>query len=254
MIIFAVVASAVLAWRERTTFRRGAMERSLAVVTAVDAEVKSSIGTLEALAASRHLDTGDLRSFHAEAARARASQRDWLTIILALPSSEQVVNVLLPFGTPLPPTLERASFDELLRRSVPAVGHLARGPVTEHGTTTLVWAFPVRVPVVRDGTTKYVLSAVVKPDRMRALLAAQRLPPDWVGVLIDANARIVARTVAPEQSIGELASDSLRTALAQSSEGWFHGTTLEGADVYTPYHRSAVSGWRQELPTPSSGE
>ena len=40
MLIFAVVASVFFARRERETFRRGATERTLALLTAVDAELE----------------------------------------------------------------------------------------------------------------------------------------------------------------------------------------------------------------------
>ena len=232
--------------RERETFRRGATERTLALLTAVDAELSSSIATLEALAASHDLDRNGLRAFHDEAARALRSQPDWLTINLAPPSGAQVVNVLRPFGTELPMTAERPSFDRVLQSRQPAVGNLVSRPFTkEHG-------FAVRVPVLRDGVVTYVLSAVVTPAAMSRLLAAQRLPPDWIGVVLDGNARFVARTVDTERAIGELASDSLRTALGHSPEGWFRGSTIEGWTVYTPYNRSAFSGWAVAMGIPAT--
>ncbi|MBI3635664.1 MAG: PAS domain S-box protein [Candidatus Rokubacteria bacterium] len=252
MIDFAVVASAFLARRDQATFQRGAMERTFALLAAVDAELKSSIATLEALAASRHLDTDDLRAFHADATLVHASQRDWLTIILALPSAQPVVNVLFPFGTTLPPTLERRSFDEVSRTGRAVIGHLARGAITERGVVTQVDAFPIRVPVVRGGTTRYVLSAMVRPRVVAALLAAQRIPSDWIGVVVDGNARIVARTVDPERSVGQPASETLQAALARSPEGVSRGTTREGADVYTAYHRSAFSGWSVAVGIPAT--
>ena len=99
---------------------------------------------------------------------------------------------------------------------------------------------------------KYVLSAAVKPRAIGDLLSAQRLPPDWVGVVLDGNACIVARTLDSERSVGQLASESLRAALARSTEGWFHGRTLEGLDVYTAYHRSASSQWSVAVGIPAA--
>ena len=112
--------------------------------------------------------------------------------------------------------------------------------------------FAVRVPVTRDGVTKYVLSASVKPQSILAQLAVQRLPADWVGVVLDGQGRIVARTVADERSVGQLASDSLRAALARSPEGWFRGSTIEGAEVYTPYNRSPTTGWAVAMGIPAA--
>ena len=96
------------------------------------------------------------------------------------------------------------------------------------------------------------MSAVVRPRAISALLEAQRLPPDWVGVVLDGDARIVARTLNPELSVGQLASESLRAELAHSPQGWFHGHTLERMSVYTAYHRSSSSNWSVAVGIPAA--
>ena len=58
IIIFTVVIAVYLARREQETFQRGATERTLALMTAVDRELKSSIATLEALATARRSGNG----------------------------------------------------------------------------------------------------------------------------------------------------------------------------------------------------
>jgi hypothetical protein len=100
--------------------------------------------------------------------------------------------------------------------------------------------FSVRVPVMRDGVVKYVLSAVVRPQSISQLLLAQRLPSDWIGEVLDGNRRIVARTIEPERNVGQLASTSLRDALDRAPEGWFYGTAIEGWESYAPYNRSSL--------------
>ena len=246
MVVFALIVSILFARRERATFERGATQRTLALVTAVDGELKSSVTTLEALGTSRNLDTDDLRAFHEDARRVLASRADWFTINLALPSGQQVVNGLRPFATPLPLVADRESFEQALRTGKPAAGHVVRGPLTNEPQ------FAVRVPITRRGVTKYVLSAVIKPASISRLLATQELPPDWIGVVLDGHTRIVARTVAPERTVGEPASESLRAALARAPAGWFSGSTIEGARVYTPYNRSDWSGWTVAIGIPAA--
>jgi PAS domain S-box-containing protein len=246
MIVFAVVASALFARRERATFQRGATERTLALLTAVDAELQGSITALEVLATSDTLAEHDMKAFHAEVASVVRGQPNWLTIHLATPTGQQIVNILVPYGAKLPMVAERASFDRVLQTGKPAVGALVRNQLPQQ------YSFAVRVPVVRKGATRYVLSAVVKPEIISVLLAAQRLPADWVGVVLDGNQRIVARTVEAERTRGQAASESLRAALARSPEGWFHGSTIEGAEVYTPYNRSTFSGWTVAMGIPAA--
>ena len=246
LFIFSVVMIYLFAQNDRTTFQRGATQRTLALLTAVDAELKSSITSLQALATSRHLENDDLRGFRDDAARVLKSQPDWITINLSATSGQQIMNVLQPPDAALPMTAELRSFKEVLRTGKPAVGHIVLGPVTNE------YEFSVRLPVVQNGVTKYVLSAVVNPRAISAVLEPQRLPPDWFGVVLDGNNRIVARTVNPAESLGQLASDSLRSALARSSEGWFYGSTIEGAKVYTPYNRSNFSGWTVAIGIPAA--
>ncbi|HWO42507.1 MAG TPA: PAS domain S-box protein [Candidatus Eisenbacteria bacterium] len=246
MVVFAVIAASLLAERERATFQRGATEQTRALLTAVDTELKRSVAALESLAVSRELDVDDLRGFHAEARRVLESQPDWLTIILASPKGEPLVNARYPVGTALPPIMDPASFDKLVRTKTPQIGDLAQGAVDK------LYGFPVRVPVLRNGTVHYVLTAVVKPDPISALLSPQRLPPNWVAAILDNSQRIVARTVDPAGTVGQTASESLRAALARAPEGWFHGSTVEGWEVYTPYHRSSFSGWTVAMGIPAA--
>ena len=244
LVVFSVAMVVRFDRDERATFRQGATERTRALLTAVDTELKSSITTLKALASSDDLDTGDLRSFHEEAQRALRTQPHWFTIHLASPSAQQLLDVRQPYGAMLPAVQERLSFDQVLRTTQPAVGSLFAN------TAARQLAFAVRVPVVRDGKIKYVLTATVKPQGLSALLTAQRLPHDWVGVVLDRNRRSVTRTLDPEHSLGQLASASLRTALDRAPEGWFHGSTVEGTAVYTAYNRSIFSGWTVAIGVP----
>ena len=86
IVVFSAVISTVLVEREQDTFRRSAMERTRALMTAVDAELRGSMSTLRALAASSNLEKADLAAFHAEASSVLASQPTWLNVSLALPS------------------------------------------------------------------------------------------------------------------------------------------------------------------------
>jgi sensor domain CHASE-containing protein len=58
-----VLAVTALTRHERTTIEQEAMGRAASVMSAIDAEVNGSIMALQALAASKNLETGDLRAF-----------------------------------------------------------------------------------------------------------------------------------------------------------------------------------------------
>jgi signal transduction histidine kinase len=246
MILFAVVGAVWLTERERATFERGARERVRAVLTAVDQELKSSVSTLWALAAQSQFANGDLRAIHAELVRVLASQTNWVDVNFFDSSGRRLASAQHAYGARLPPVRERASFEYVLRTSAPAIGDVIPGLRPQEQR------FSVRVPVIVDGSVKYVLSAAVKPESISALLMAQRLPPDWVGVVLDGTNHFVARTVRPEMYLGQLASESLRAALTGPDEGWFRGATLEGTEVYTPFSRSPFSRWSVALGIPTT--
>jgi PAS domain S-box-containing protein len=245
-IIFTLVIAVFLARRAQETFERGATERIRALMTAVDKELDGSISTLEALATARRLETDDLRGFYERATPILESQPEWFRINLALPSGQEVLNLLRPFGTQLPMIQERASFDQVLQTGKPAIGYLVRDPLTDQ------YELSVRVPVIRNEVIKYVLSAVVKPQTFSALLAPQKLPHDWIGIVLDGNQRFVTRTLNPERNLGQSASKGLQAALTHAPEGWFRGTTVENMDVYTTYSRSSFSGWTVAIGIPAA--
>ena len=245
--VFAVVVSALLLENQRDTFRRGVEERTLAVLNTVEVELKKSISTLEALSVSPTLEGPDVEGFRAIAASVLATQPDWRTINLALPSAQLVMTLSRPHDAALP-MLPRddTSISRVLETLRPAVGDMALGP------TSGKWDFAVRVPIIRDNAVTYILSAVVSPDSIHELLMSQKLPTDWVGVVLDRNNRVVARTIDQEKTLGGFASQSLRDALAVSQSGWFYGSTIEGATVYTPYRRSESTGWAFAMGIPAN--
>ena len=200
-----------------------------------------------AMASLRSFDTDDLRSFYAEATRVAQTQPALDHNYFAGTLRPAISQLVTANGWENASASERASFEQVLRTRKPAIGALV--------DTKLIkgMGFTVRVPVIRDGVVKYVLSAGVAPKGMLDLLSSQKLPSGWVAGVVDQHGRIVARTREPERYVGQLASRSLLDAVARASEGWFHGITLEGADVYTAYRRSDFSGWTLAMGIPAAG-
>jgi signal transduction histidine kinase/CheY-like chemotaxis protein len=155
-----------------------------------------------------------------------------------------VLNTSIPAGSTLPPTVELASLEQILRTSKPVIGTLRRGV---KGTYRL----PVRVPVLDRGSLRYVLTAVVDPAAFVELLDRQRLPDDWVASIFDAAGRRVARSRRQEEFLGQEASPSLKELMQRGlREGTGTTYALEGDRVYTAYTRSAVADWTVALGIP----
>ena len=71
VLVFAVLISIMLIDHQQRTFEQGAIERSRAMMSAVDADLRGSLSTLNALGASRALAADDLSGFHDSAVRVR---------------------------------------------------------------------------------------------------------------------------------------------------------------------------------------
>ncbi|MGZ5151955.1 MAG: hybrid sensor histidine kinase/response regulator [Burkholderiales bacterium] len=240
----ALVLGYLLVEQERDTFRKGALDRNRAFMTAVDAELRGHLMTLQALAAAKSLQTDDLRAFHDDAQRAKATQADWQNVILALPSGQQIVNASQPFGTTLRVNSDTESANRLIRSVAPTVGNII------FGRTMRKYGIPVRVPIVRNGSLVYILTAVIEPDAFGRLIRAQHLPEGWVSGLVDATGHFVARV--PPRAPDQKASADFWSAMQRSKEGWYRGLTIEGQDTFTAHKASDLSNWSVGLGIPAS--
>jgi signal transduction histidine kinase/CheY-like chemotaxis protein len=243
VLIFAVLVSVILVEEEQRTFERGAIERARAMMTAVDASLRGSLSTLQALAASRPLAAGDLAGFRESAARLLATQPAWHNITLGLPSGERVVDTLAPLDTALPPIVDLPSAERVVKTQQPVVGDVSRQ------TPDSPAVVPMRVPVLRDGVVAYILTAQVQPESFDTLIHEQQLSQGWVAGLIDGNGNFVARV--PPRAPGEPASPAFRAESQRAKEGWYRGLTVEGKDTFTAYQRSALGNWTIGLAVPS---
>ncbi|HET7365018.1 MAG TPA: cache domain-containing protein [Burkholderiales bacterium] len=231
----AVLLGVRLVEDERAIVVTEALGRARAIMSAVDAELEGHIRTVQALAASRNLEKGDVRAFYDESVRVLHSQPRWLNVGLQSASGAQLFNAVQPYGSPATPQVDQDSLERALESGKPQIGNVAVGPAVDKAATR------VRVPVVYGGKVRYVVSVPLKPQVFEALLREQRLPEDWAIKLVDGNKRFVARI--PTQPPGTPASDEPRGAIKQAPAGSARERTIEGVESYTAYATSALSGW-----------
>jgi len=247
ILLFGGWVTYLIAEHQRTDARRAASEIAERVAERVASEMSAQLEVAEALAASAALDRPDLQAFYIEAQRLQASRPLWHTIQLADPSGAQVLNLLRPPDATLGPTVDRASFERVVRTGRPAVGGI--GPVGAVSGRRLV---ALRVPVVRDGNLRYVLSAALAPDGVRSILEEAGAPEDWIGTIVDGEGYIVARTLGDDADVGRPASPALREAVERASDGFYRGRTLEGVEVETVYRTlPGTDGWSVHFAVPS---
>src|SRR5918996_651860 len=247
VVIFACVMTYLSYQQQRENLAHGMIERARAISAALDREFLVSIQGLKVLAASTHLDKGQLSEFYGDMKGALAAySRAWQNITLTDSSGQQLINLRLPFGSPLPPTGNPEIIEQVRQSKEAAIANLSRGPVT--GAPGIV----VHLPVLKDGQLKYFLNAILYPGPVTDLILQQKLPSGWIATIIDRNQIIVARTRDSERFFGKPASATFASQAKQNQEATWRGTTLEGAAVVAALHRSDFSGWTVGLASPAA--
>lgn len=219
--------------------RRAAIVTADAAAERIAAELAAQAALLQVLTAASSLDTMDVADFRSFAERVQSQHTLWQTVELASPSGAQMMNLFRPDGAALGPTADVESFNRAVRERrlvVSGVGPV--GPVSKRRLVTL------QVPVIRNDRLLSVLSIGMAPDAIGSLLRQSGAPAAWIGVVVDASGRIVARTHDETRDQGAFASEKLRAAIRQAPNGELSGRSLEGVDVQTVYRTLAGSdGW-----------
>ncbi|HEV8617340.1 MAG TPA: PAS domain S-box protein [Methylomirabilota bacterium] len=246
LLIFAAVVTIQLERQQRAALERGLQDTARALAVAVDHELVASISTLQALAASEHLEAENFRLFYEHAQRVLRAHPTWSTINLFDPSGQQRVNLMKPFGAPLPSTPGLDVVKRTFEKNTPSISGVFLGPVSKAPIVGIT------VPVVREGTVKYVVGAGLDLGALTRLLSESKLPADWLATIIDGHGVIVARTRDIGEWIGKPASPVFTAASRRAPEGTFRDVTRDGQSVVGVHSRSAVSGWTVGLAVPAA--
>ena len=239
-LLAAVVAVDKVREGERQAALRGLRETVRATALAVDREIQGSLGTLAALGNSEHLKTGNLRAFYDQAAAVDRPPHVW-TLLLD-ESGSQVLNTVVPFGTPAPPAAAHERVAQVLKTQRPLVSDLIVGPVTGKLLNT------VYVPA--RANAHYVVAQVLAVDTWKLSAALPKSQTSWILGILDHNGRFIARSQRSEELIGKSARPELVAAAAASADGLIRHKTLEGIDVYDAFTHSELSGWTIAVAAP----
>lgn len=229
----------LMAQQQRDLARSAAVASATRVAERVASDIAAQVAVLEAEAASATLDRPDLAAFYAEAERLRQAHPLWETVELAGSDGAQVVNLLRSLDAELGPTADRRSFDAVVRTKRPVIGGIGpAGPVSGKRLVAL------RVPVIRDGHLRYVLSVRLATNAVSSILRDAGAPEGWVGTIVDADGNTIARTRAEVEELGHPANAALQAAIRRAPQGFYTGPTLEGSNVEVVYRTlHDTGGW-----------
>lgn len=227
----------------RRSVMSAAGETARALRLVADREVAYRAGVLKTLAASPALDRGDFAAFY-EQARAIAPDAENAVILSDL-SGRQILNTRAPFSPeglgPSPITL-------------PHGASAAEGGAVVSGVYVSPLArrqsFSVWVPVVRGGKVRMHVSMGSFSSQLQRIFEQQELPNTWIGTLVDADGRVLARNRDYDKMAGKSASSTMLAALAERRHGHVEAVTLDGIPVLTTFDRASDSGWSMLIAVP----
>lgn len=238
-----LVARAITA--NRTANERRLLESAKVDALAVDRQFQTVIGTLQALSTVASLDTDNYEQFYQDASRVKATQPNWFAIVLLTVDGQQVVNTRLPWGTQLLEAADPESLRRVAETRQPAVGAI-RTP--QRGNTDLVFA--VRVPVMRDGVIRHVLSGIMRVELFDAVVPAPgHQTQEWTRIIYDPLGTIAVRTRGNDGFVGTKGSPAFLERLKRAPESVTKESTRDGLSVYAASSRS-VDGWSAVVVVP----
>ncbi len=244
-LVFAFLVLNLFASREKASLATGLRETTRALSSALDREFEATKTALEAVGTLEDFDSGDLAPVYRKLRRVLESRPNWRTIVLHDPSGRPVLDVLNRFGEPLSEAdIDQESFRATLTRKQPM-------PINFHRDPAAGPMVGYRVPVLRAGELRYVLSAEIAPAVFGEILSRQKLPPQALATIVDGRNIIVAVSARP-QLVGQIAGPLVRRAAPGELDGWFEGLDREGVESFAAFSRSPTNGWAVSLTIPAA--
>lgn len=238
-------------YRFTEQYQDGVRERLISVAQAtsiaIDRELNHQIEVLEAIGRSELLDKPNFTDLHSEL-RSIQAHEGWLGVsLLEADTGRQILNTAMPYGVELPHSIDPESLrDVRISARSRIVG------IQPRGTIQLEPFILLRVPVVRNGEVRFVLSLAASPQILNLIMERQRVPADSVVALLDNEMRIAARNRAQNEFIGTRATRTLTDKIEVAEEGLFLALNKEGEPVHTVFRKSTDTGWTIAIGIPSS--
>ena len=219
---------------ERLRLEREASDIAQSVSLAIDREMTGIFASLDVLSTSAFLQAGDFDGFRRQAAV--ILDRQGIVTVVTDMSGQQLVNLRLPAEAALPRSslaLDQTS----LATGRPFVTDLVIGQVSRNKQFLAVTS------VVLDGRPAYVLMFSLQLDRLQRILRDADIPPSYTASIVDRTGTIIARSLRPDEFVGQKASADLQSN-ATGTRGTWSGSTVDGTPVFGAYERSVLTGFR----------
>ena len=237
---------AIISYRYADDARREVERRTISSSEryALDLEryLEGAVASVQALAGSVQPD--NLRDLYDRARRLLPLRGS--AVVMRDRTGQQIINTTLPFGASLPRTESNAVREA--DAQVFATGQVVYSDVYL-GTTNKRWFVLFDVPVNMNGQVEYALNIAIAADELRDRVF-QQMPEGWMGVILDRNHKIIARTIGHDRYVGQQANVSIVDGISSREAGTVRSTTLDGVDVFASFVKSPASGWTTVISAP----
>ena len=232
-------------WLQRDHVYRDTVQSARYLAADLDRELTAIESGLQILVTSPELVTGDLANFHKRATDAVKGQLV-SNYVLTDRQGSQLLNTVVPFGTPLPSSGRPIQLREVFESGNFVVTDLFIGPVSRAPVIAL------GIPVYRGSEVVYSLSIGIAPERILRVLQRRALPEGWVASVIDRSGTIIARTRDSQRFVGRKAVEQVIQHLANGREDTIETLTVEGLAAVSSFSRSSVSNWSVAVGAPKA--
>lgn len=200
------------------------------IAHALDNRFASLIEAVQVLALTQEFDQKGLEEFHARAARARSVLGR--NVVLRDLEGRQLVNPRVARGAPLPQRL-RPLDKKAIESGKPVVSGVFESPLDGTKIVSIV------APVMREGKPIYLLNLSQELSYFEDLLTDVRMPAQHLGMIMDADDIVVARSRDHERFAG-----AKGVSVGAVREGATVAANLDGQESLMGWATSQISGWR----------
>jgi two-component sensor histidine kinase len=244
LIVLAVFALNRMAAVEEAQIERSVYQTALELAADIDRELDRAFVTLETLATSSDLQSGNLAAFHAQARRALRDTK--AAIVLIDLSYQQLVDTLKDYGEALPKTGDPKTAQRVIDTKTRQVSDLFRGSISGRPV------FNVEIPIFNaQGDAHQVLILSFPAAHIADVLTKAQLGAPWIAGVTDRQGIILARSERHEDFVGKPLPPELLQQ-SRTAAGVFRATNVAGDQILRATARSELAGWLVSATVPVS--
>lgn len=223
------------------------MQRSAAQLAhSVNRELVSSIDALNILSYSGEIQQGKISGFEQALLDRPLMRPSWSSVYLASPAGQVLLDTAKSGRKAPIIELEHGKSPASVGPSLSRVSNL-RVDQEDGGFLTTV-----EVPVLIDGTQRYVLGARIKISVWQQLVENAGLSAPGVTVIFDGDYRLIARNHSPGRFVGKSVSAANRESIAGHVPGAGKLEMMEGGSIYAAWDGVPLSSWGVSVGMPAA--